>query len=465
MKKKKILLVTDDIRANSGVAHIGRELIFKTCNTYDYCCIAGAMSHPEKGKVIDFSPEVKKATGVENSYVKLYPSEGYGNPSFLRKIIKDEKPDALFLITDPRYFTWIFQMENEIRKTIPIVYLNIWDNVPAPAYNKAFYESVDLLLPISKLTRFVNENVLGIIAAHKIIRYLPHGLDHTVFYPIEKDNPELIEFKKKVTGGREMDFILLFNSRNMRRKSIPDTILAYKMFVDSLKEDEAKKCLLVLHTNPRDENGTDLESVVNYICGNEKYNIAFSNVQLDPKGMNLLYNAADGVILLSSNEGWGLALTESMLTGTPFIANVTGGMQDQMRFEDNGKWFTPSNEVPTNSTKSHLKHGEWAFPVFPSNRSIIGSIPTPYIFEDRCSYEDASKVIKKLWEIGNKSRKEIGLKGREWATSDEAGFTSVKMGERFVEAMEDLFNTWKPREKYELLTTDSHKLPELTHNI
>ena len=42
-------------------------------------------------------------------------------------------------------------------------------------------------------------------------------------------------------------------------------------------------------------------------------------------------------------EGWGLALTESLLTGTPFIANVTGGMQDQMRFIDNeGKWYTNS---------------------------------------------------------------------------------------------------------------------------
>jgi hypothetical protein len=36
------------------------------------------------------------------------------------------------LITDPRYFIWLFAMENEIRKHIPITYLNIWDDYPAP---------------------------------------------------------------------------------------------------------------------------------------------------------------------------------------------------------------------------------------------------------------------------------------------------------------------------------------------
>ena len=43
---------------------------------------------------------------------------------------------------------------------------------------------------------------------------------------------------------------------------------------------------------------------------------------------------SDAQILLTSNEGWGLTLTEAMLTGNPIIANVTGGMQDQMRFVD-----------------------------------------------------------------------------------------------------------------------------------
>jgi hypothetical protein len=53
-------------------------------------------------------------------------------PDMLSQIIQIEKPDAIMLITDPRYFVWLFSMENEIRKNIPITYLNIWDDYPAP---------------------------------------------------------------------------------------------------------------------------------------------------------------------------------------------------------------------------------------------------------------------------------------------------------------------------------------------
>ena len=138
--RKKILLLTDDIRVHSGVAQIGREMVLHTSHRYNWIQLAGAINHPDKGKVLDVSEDTNKTMGIEDSSVKLYPTDGYGSPELLRHIINIEKPDAIFLITDPRYFTWVFQMENEIHKRIPIVYLNIWDDLPAPAYNKEFYE-------------------------------------------------------------------------------------------------------------------------------------------------------------------------------------------------------------------------------------------------------------------------------------------------------------------------------------
>lgn len=64
------------------------------------------------------------------------------------------------LITDPRYFIWLFSIENEIRKNIPITYLSIWDNYPAPLYNLPYYESCDMLLGISKQTHNIHQLVL-----------------------------------------------------------------------------------------------------------------------------------------------------------------------------------------------------------------------------------------------------------------------------------------------------------------
>jgi len=384
----------------------------------------------------------------------------------LRQIIELENPDAIFLITDPRYLTWVFEMENELRKKLPIAYLNIWDCPPAPAYNTEFYESCDALFGISKQTTLINQITLDKKADNKIIKYVPHGLDPETFYPIKNDDTELKSFNQQLFNGKSYDFVLLFNSRNVRRKNISDTILAWKVFTDGLPREKAEKCVLVLHTNPVDENGTDLPAVIEYFCEEGRNNVLISAQRLDSKYMNYLYNIADGTVLLSTNEGWGLSLTESLLTGTPFIANVTGGMQDQMRFIDNkGNWFTPSAEIPSNHRGTFKKHGNWALPVFPSNLSLVGSVPTPYIFDDRCSFEDAALQIEKLYKMSKEQRQQIGEEGRQWALGQEAGFTSEIMSQRIIEGMDELFEKWQPRESYEFLSVNDFQPRKLKHNL
>lgn len=485
-QRRNILLICDDIRTPSGVAQIGREIVLNTCHRYNFIQIAGAVKHPERGKRIDISGDLNKQKNLTDSKVHLIPTDGYGDPELIRHLLKTEKIDAIFLITDPRYFTWLFRIENEIRKQVPIIYLNIWDSPPAPHYNREYYESCDLLMSISKQTKNINRLVLdgGEIAYDDLdvpgegwvegdrtpilLKYVPHGINSSYFYPIttSEENEKLNEFKKFITQGKKYDFILLFNSRNIRRKSAPDAILAWKLFLENLPKEQAEKCLMVMHTEPSQDQGTDLVAVINYLFGEDKANIVISDNKFSTPEMNLLYNMVDGVILLSSNEGWGLALTESLLTGTPFIANVTGGMQDQMRFIDHeGKWFTPSADIPSNHRKTYTECGEWALPVFPTNLSLLGSVPTPYIFDDRCSFEDAAKRIAELYSMSKEERKQRGLKGREWALGDEAGFTSEIMCNRMIETIDTLFERWKPRSKYEFLKDTDYKPRVLNHKL
>lgn len=464
-ERKKILLMCDDIRMHSGVANVGKDLVLHLAHKYNWVNIGGAINHPDAGKKLDISQDTNNLTGIQDSEVFVIPSNGYGDPDFLRQVLKLEKPDAIFLITDPRYWAWLFAMENEIRREIPIVYLNIWDDYPAPQYNESFYESCDALLAISKQTKNINEIVLGAKAKNKLIEYVPHGINEKLFFPIDKNDIEYNNFKNRMLGG-EKDFVLLFNSRNIRRKQIPDTILAYKHFIDQLSEEQAKRCAFVLHTQPVDENGTDLYAVREYFCSDEKYNIIFSDKPLAPKEMNYLYNMADATILLTSNEGWGLSLTESLIAGTCIIANVTGGMQDQMRFVDKkGKWINFTPEFPSNHRGTFKKCGEWAFPVFPTNLSVQGSVPTPYIFDDRCTWEDAAKQIKAVYDLPKQERIERGMKGREWAMGSEAGFTAEKMASRTGEVMDKLFKTWTPRKRYELVADTEYKKRVLKHNL
>jgi len=464
-ERKKILLICDDIRVHSGVATVARELVLNTAQHFNWVNVGGAINHPEQGKRLDLSPDTNNNTGLTDSSIILYPSNGYGDARLIRQLIQIEKPDAIFLITDPRYFIWLFQIENEIRKKMPIIYLNIWDDYPAPMYNRAYYESCDALLAISKQTKNINTLVLGDKSKNKIIQYVPHGLNEDIFKPLD-NTPELKEFKKKLFGSKEIDFALFFNSRNIRRKQIPDTMMAYKLFIDGLSEEQAKRCAFVLHTQVVDDNGTDLEAIRELLFGDDpKYNIIFSPHMLPSDQMNLLYNSTDCQILLTNNEGWGLSLTEAILVGNPIIANVTGGMQDQMRFSKKGKWIDFDAKFPSNHTGTIKEHGEWAFPVYPTNRSIQGSPLTPYIWDDRCNAEDAAKQIKAVYNLSKEERKAQGLKGREWALSDEAGFTSKKMGVNVIKTLDKLFKTWKPREKYELVNTNEIKPKTVPHQL
>ena len=469
--RKKIVIVCDDIRVHSGVATVAKEIVAHTAQHFNWVNVGGAINHPDKGKVLDLSEATGKEAGISDASVKIYCVDGYGKDEEIRTVLETEKPDALLLFTDPRYFTHIFNMEDDIRQKMPIAYINIWDDYPAPRYNQAFYESCDLLMGISKQTKNINELVLADCDNSKrIFRYIPHGLNHEHYFPINREHDDYKDmkiFRNSVFKGDDVDYVLFFNSRNIRRKQIPDAMMAFRSFLDSLPKEKADKCRFILHTEGSTDAGTDLYAVKEYLFDeNYEKNIVFSHSKLPRQHLNYLYNIADVQILLTSNEGWGLTITEAVLAGTPIIANVTGGMQDQMRFVDeNGKWFTPSADVPSNHRGTYKEHGEWAFPVYPTSRSIQGSPPTPYIYDDRCKWEDAEARIKECYELGRAELKRRGKVGREWFLGDEAGFTADHQAIRVMEAFTELFEVWEPRNDFDMVNATEYKGKFLNHKI
>ena len=469
-KRKKIIIVCDDIRMHSGIATMAREIVVGTAEHYNWVNIAAAINHPEAGKKLDISADTNNIAGITDASILLYPCNGYATPELLRQIINIEKPDALMLFTDPRYFVHIFQMENEIRKKMPILYLNIWDDYPAPIYNKSFYEACDLLMAISKQTHNINKLVLGNKAEGKVLTYVPHGINEKQFFPISefmKDDFTKLEEKKTKLFGKDIpEFVVFYNARNIRRKCTADLIAGYSQFCDKIGKAAAKKCALLLHTQPVDENGTDLNAVVDLLCDPEYQRVVFSNERLGVSDMNVLYNIGDVTALVSSNEGWGLSLTEAMMAGKMIIATVTGGMQDQMRFEDKkGNWYTPTKEVPSNHFGTYKKHGEWARPLFPTNMSLVGSVPTPYIFDDRADFRDIAAAIEEVYLLDPKDRKAKGIKAREWVTSDEAMMSANNMCKNVVSSVDETFKTWKPKPNFELVKFERIPRKKLLHPL
>ena len=292
------------------------------------------------------------------------------------------------------------------------------------------------------------------------------GLTLEHFFPLKKDHkdfPKLEEFKKTVLKDKDIDFVLFYNSRNIRRKSTADTILAYRIFCDSIGKDKAKKCAFILHTDPKDQHGTDLRAVREAFCDPSYVNVFFSSDKIPTAQLNLLYNIADATILLSSNEGWGLGLTESLMTATPIIANVTGGMQDQMRFTKDGKWVDHRGQSDHRGTIK--EHGEWAFPVYPTSRSIAGSLPTPYIFDDKCTPEDAAIAIEKVYNLTEEERLRVGEKGYEWVTGDEANMTATKMSNRVIEVLDEGFDKYIPRELFNFHKIEDRPANYIEHKL
>jgi len=450
--KKKILLLSDDLRLKSGVGTMSKEIIRGTLHKYDWVQIGGALNHPDEGKgLVDLSEEFQKSTGVGDASVKVIPCAGYGNQQLLRAVIKDHKPDVICHFTDPRFWDWLYQMEHEIRQTTPITYLNIWDDLPFPHWNENAYESCDLLMAISKQTYNINKHVCQRKprVEGKDLFYVQHGIDENIFKPIDKSTEEFKKFQSEVLGGKEKDFILFFNSRNIRRKSPSDLILGYSKFCEQLTKEQADKCLLLMHTDAVDPNGTDLPAVMRALS--PKYDVRFSTQKMDEKFLNYLYNVVDVTCNPSSAEGFGLSHMESLMAGTPTITSVIGGLQDQMGFKVNGEEFSVkhlSADMPSNSTgEISTEHGEWTLPLWPQ-LNLQGSPATPYIYDSKSSISQITNQMKVWYDLGPEERKRRGLAGRNWAI--ENGFNHVGMANAFIKATEACLENFQPRASYTL---------------
>lgn len=280
-------------------------------------------------------------------------------------------------------------------------------------------------MPFKINNQFVNKHLL---------HYVPHGIDNNTFKPLDKNDKRIREKKKSLFGEKQYDFVLFHNSRNVQRKKTSNTILAFRAFCDNLTQEEADKCVLVLHTEAVQDAGTDLPAVIQALC--PTYKVIIDESRMSPEDMCAMYNIADVTILISSNEGFGLSISESIMCGTPVIVNVTGGLQDQIgQLDDNGNPVEFTAEFGTNNTGKYKKHGIWAKPVYPTSRSIQGSPPTPYIFDDICTWEDAAEAILYWYMAGAKNREAAGLEGRRWAMN-EGGLNSVNMCNQFIKAMD-----------------------------
>jgi glycosyltransferase involved in cell wall biosynthesis len=286
------------------------------------------------------------------------------------------------------------------------------------------------------------------------LKYIPHGINAKEFHKTTDTESALRQegMRRKLFADRPVKFIVLYNNRNIRRKMTGDVILAFKVFYAGLTDEQKQEVGLVLHTQPVDDNGTDLFALIRD-CAPE-IPVVFSEARVDTKTLNDLYNISDVVINMASNEGFGLGTAEAIMAERMVIVNVTGGLQDQCGFMDEeGNYLDPDTHFNaqwgSNHDGKYRDHGPWAVPVFPNNRALIGSPPTPYIFDDRCTWEDAAKAILEVYNTPVELREKYGKMGREYMLTE--GFSAEEMCDRFIEGMDAVFAQWSARERFEVI--------------
>jgi glycosyltransferase involved in cell wall biosynthesis len=371
-EKIKVLVISDHPFSPSGVGTQTRYMIEGLLETgeYSFLCLGGAIKHK------DYKPQKFDKWGDD---LVVYPVDGYGNQDMIRSILRTEKPDMLWFMTDPRFFGWLWEIEDEIRALVPMVYYHVWDNYPFPTYNKVWYDSTDVVTAISKVTHDIVANVSPDVDLH----YIPHAVNSNYFKPFpEKEKQSLREVSKL-----DDKFVVFWNNRNARRKQPGTLIYWFKEFLNRVGHDKAT---LIMHTDPTDINGPNLHAILhdlNLISGEVK----FSTEKLDFPQMAALYNMSDVTVNISDAEGFGLSTLESLSCGVPIVVNMTGGLQEQVT--DGEDWFGVGIE--------------------PASKCVIGSQDIPFIYEDRANKDDFVNALEKIYNMSKEEREELGRKGAE----------------------------------------------------
>ena len=376
-KKIKVLTLGDHPLSPSGVGTQTKYVCEALLNSgkFEIISLGGAIKHA------DYNPVKVEPYGED---WRIIPIDGYGKPEMIRSILRTEKPDILWFMTDPRFWGWLWQMENEIRPLVPIVYYHVWDNYPFPMFNKKFYDSNDEVVTISKVTDDIVRNVSPDVSC----TYIPHAVNGNIFKPMTEEQINSVRAESLPEGDREKT-IFFWNNRNARRKQSGTLIYWFKEWLD--KTNNHDKAQLIMHTDPNDPHGQDLNHIIKNLNLNTSRQVLISMAKVSMEHLAALYNMVDCTINISDAEGFGLATLESLSCGTPIVVNMTGGLQEQVT--DGVEWF--------------------GIGLRPTSKAIIGSQEVPYIYEDRTSKEQFFSALNKMMALGKQGRKQMGLKGRE----------------------------------------------------
>jgi glycosyltransferase involved in cell wall biosynthesis len=433
-KKIKILTLSDHPLSPSGVGTQTKYVIVELLKTgrYEFISLGGAIKHENYQPI--------QVEEFKDSWT-IFPVDGYGDPDTIRSILRTHKPDILWFMTDPRFYSWLWQAENEIRSLVPMVYYHVWDNYPYPEFNKIWYDSTDVVATISKLT----SDIVQTVSPNVREEYIPHAVPSL----FDKAEPNQTQDCRKQLGIEDDRFLVFWNNRNARRKQSGSLVFWYKEFMDKLHaKNKNAKTTLLMHTEVNDPNGQDLYAIANKLGlnANDPKEFLVSSEKMSIENLSVIYSTADVTISVSDAEGFGLATFESLACETPIITTMTGGLQEQVT---NIKKIS-DNIISKRNAKNAGKCVEYAhgLGLEPASRAVIGSQEVPYIYEDRLSKEQVIEALMKMYEYGPEKRAEIGAAGRQHVLNNYSFEKFTESWDKLLTETHEKLGSWETRKGY-----------------
>ena len=415
----KVLVISDNPQINSGygkiVAGFARHM---KAQGHEILIMASSPLNAQ----VPFTP-------VEWEGCKIWQVAGYGHQEHVRYFLDKEKPDVVLANADPRFFDYLFKMDNEIRSQCPLVFYHLWDDLPFLDYNMPAYSSCDHIICGSAFTYGLLNDHPQINSA--AIDYVPIGFDADVYHPLSA--PEKAEFRaefnkwtnNKHTGAR---FIAGVVGRHTERKQLLSIMEAFSKW-----QEDKDDVLLFMHS-PSEDSGRSLEYALNMRYN--KHKIVFSNAnptQQTDELINKFYNLMDVLVNRSAAEGFGMPIAEAMLAETPAIATACPGPMGLITPETG--WLLETDVMP-----------------------LFGNQITPYIYTRYITDEKFMVALDEAYY----NKKDLQLKASKCRARIIGNFSMRQMQQGLEASLHKAIENWEKYPEFTLHSWPRHSVEKAT---
>lgn len=364
-QKKRIFIANDASILDTGYGIYGKEIIsrlhksdkFEVAELGCYCDI----NHPKiKNIPWKFYPN---AVAHNDPRIEQYKSNNLNQFGLWRfnRCLADFKPHIVFDVRD--YWMYFYQDSSPYRNHFSWVIMPTTDSNPPKIDWLYTYQNAELIVPYTQWAKKVLTNSCG-----NKINLFPQvanaGINAHEFYPVYNKKEHKIKY-----FGKDLNIVGLV-MRNQKRKLIADIFIAFKQFLELLKDKNDlstyDKTFLYLHTSFPEENGWDIPALLleynlldkvffTYKCKNcghfypskirtgvtvcSKCNhrsvyMAGPSNGINTENLNEIYNLFDIFVQYAICEGFGMPQVEAAACGLQTAAVDHSAMTEIMENVD-----------------------------------------------------------------------------------------------------------------------------------